>query len=184
MNTRTLLDTDFQKINTTTLQKEVEKMSARSWTTKQVGMIVVIVAFTLAGRISYAQFPGLGGNKQSGAGGGDVNAYGKSVTDAATKGLTARICYLDAQAKLAEALQNKTEAYVKLSESLRAVEGATASKKVEAMKNTTVTPDAKKEMEDALAESKELLLNQRRNFRKAAANLSSASLRNRNWPSK
>ncbi len=45
---------------------------------------------------------------------------------------------------------------MKLLEALRAIEGATASKKVEAMKNTAVTPDAKKEMEDALAESKEL----------------------------
>ena len=165
MNTRTLLDTGSQKINAVKIQKEVEKMSARSWNTKQVAMIVVIAALTLAGTLSYAQFPGLGGNKQSGTGsGGDVNAYGKSVADAATKGLTARICYLDAQAKLAEALGIKTEAYVKASESARAAEGASASKQVEAIKSSTVTPEAKKEMEDALAESKELSAESKKKF--------------------
>ena len=124
----------------------------------------MLTAITLTGSVCHAQLPGLGKQKAGAEGVGDINAYSKSVSEAVTSGLHSRLLYLEAQAKLAEALGIKTDAYVKASESARAGEGATSDKQIEALKNSTVSPDAKKEMDDALAASKELSAESKKKF--------------------
>ena len=122
-----------------------------------IGMILVITALTLAGSVSHAQWPRLNqlpGIGKAQPGGGDVNAFNISVDVAVHRAFKARLSLLEAQVKLAEALGIKTDAYVKASESARAGEGATSDKQISAMKDSVVSPDAKKEMEAALAESK------------------------------
>ena len=140
-------------------------MNERIGKIKHVGTILVITALALAASVSDAQFPGMGGKKKAGAEGGmDINAYSKSVSDAVTSGLHSRLLYLDAQAKLAESLGLKTDAYVKASEAARAGEGATSDKQIEAIKSSTVSPDAKKATDDALAESKEMSAESKKKF--------------------
>jgi len=160
-----LLDTYVQKNEQTKMQEEIGMMNDRSWKTKHAGMILVIAAITLAGSIGHAQFPGMGGKKKAGAeGGGDVNAYSKSVSDAVGNGLKSRLLYLDSQANLAESLGLKTDAYVKASEAARAGEGATSDKQINAIKNSVVSPDALKERDAALAESKEFSAEAKKKF--------------------
>jgi hypothetical protein len=89
----------------------------------------------------------------------DKDAFTKSTADVTVKVLAARIKFLDAQAKLMEALGLKNDSVVKASEALRAKEGATSSTgdQVSALKDSTkVTADADKQVDASLAESNQL----------------------------
>jgi ABC-type transporter Mla subunit MlaD len=109
---------------------------------------------------AYAQFGGLlGGSKKSADAGGatiDKDTFAKSADQAAGNLLAARIAFLDAKAKMMEALGVKADSVAKASEALRAQEGST-SDKVKALDTASkTTADADKEFEAKMAESKEL----------------------------
>ena len=108
---------------------------------------------------AYAQFGGLLGNKKSADAGGatiDKDTFAKSADQAAGNLLAARIAFLDAKAKMMEALGVKADSVAKASEALRAQEGST-SDKVKALDTASkTTADADKEFETKMAESAEL----------------------------
>lgn len=105
-----------------------------------------------------AQLGGLAKKKSANSGGAAIgkDAFGKSADQAVENWLAARIAFLDAKAKMMDALGVKSESVVKASEALRAKEGST-SDKVEKLKTTSqTTAEADKEFEAKMAESKEL----------------------------
>lgn len=111
---------------------------------------------------AHAQFGGLF-NKQTSdataAAGVTMDTFGKSTADATGQVLAARITFLDAQAKLMEALGLKTDSVVKASEALRAKEGAATSTgdKVKALKDSSkTTAAADKEIDESMAKSQTL----------------------------
>jgi len=137
-------------------------MQAIKWTVLGATIALSCVLATQ----SNAQLGGFGKKKgdSGGGGGGDVSGYSKSVDEAVQKGLTARVLYFSAQAKLAEALGIKSDSYVKAAEATEAVKGASSSKAMAEMKKTQVSDEAKKEMAAALAESKELSAESKKKF--------------------
>lgn len=108
---------------------------------------------------AHAQLGGLLGKKKSGDGGGatiDKDAFGKSADQAVENVLAARIAFLDAKAKMMDALGVKSESVAKASEALRAKEGSTSDKVKKLDTTSKTTADADKEFEAKMAESKEL----------------------------
>jgi len=123
-------------------------------------MAVSIIGMMIASQSpAHAQLGGLLGNKTSGDSAGatiDKDAFGKSADDVAGKVLAARITFLASKAKLMEALGLKSDAVAKASEALRAAEGSTSDKIKEADKQSAVSKDASKQIEESMAASKEL----------------------------
>jgi hypothetical protein len=106
-----------------------------------------------------AQFGGFGLGQSSGSSGADRDALAKATADVTAKVLAARIKFLDAQAKLMEALGLKNDSVIKASEALRAKEGATSSTddQVSALKDSTkVSADADKQVDASIAQSNQL----------------------------
>ena len=122
--------------------------------------LVTAIAFFSSPRV-HAQWGGLKlpGSGSTNSAGISVDAFGKSTEDAAGKVLAARIAFLDAQAKLMEALGLKTDSVIKASEGLRAKEGAASKpgEKVAALKDSSkATEGANREFDEALAKSDRL----------------------------
>ena len=131
----------------------------------KVSKTTLLVSCTLAALLAcstaQAQFGGIPGLGKKDTGGPviDKDAFGLSVDNATNQVLAARITFLEAKTKLAEALGLKTDSLVKASEALRAKEGpATKSgDKVAAMKDSSkATADVDKQFNEALGKSDEL----------------------------
>ncbi len=107
---------------------------------------------------AYAQLGGLLKKKSADSGGAaiDKDAFGKSADQAVENLLAARIAFLDAKAKMMDALGVKSESVTKASEALRAKEGSTSDKVKKLETTSKTTADADKEFEAKMAESKEL----------------------------
>jgi hypothetical protein len=109
--------------------------------------------------IAHAQFGGFGLGKSNDSSSVDKDAFAKATADVAAKVIGARIEFLDAQAKLMEALGLKNDAVIKASEALRAKEGASSSTgdQVAALKDSTkVSADADKQVDASIAQSNQL----------------------------
>ena len=126
-------------------------------------MVLALGGMMVVGQTSaFAGFGDLvGGGKKSADSGGatiDKDAFGKSANELAGNVLAARISFLDAKAKMMEALGLKTDSVTKASEALQATKGASdAGKQVDAINNSKkTTEEADKQYEAALADSKEL----------------------------
>jgi hypothetical protein len=107
---------------------------------------------------AYAQLGGLLKKKSADSGGAtiDKDTFGKSADQAVENLLAARIAFLDAKAKMMDALGVKSESVAKASEALRAKEGSTSDKVKKLETTSKTTADADKEFEAKMAESKEL----------------------------
>jgi ABC-type transporter Mla subunit MlaD len=107
---------------------------------------------------AYAQLGGLLKKKSADSGGAtiDKDTFGKSAHQAVENLLAARIAFLDAKAKMMDALGVKSESVAKASEALRAKEGSTSDKVKKLETTSKTTADADKEFEAKMAESKEL----------------------------
>ena len=126
-----------------------------------VAAVSVVAILAVGETAAQAQFGGVFGSKPADSGGGvviDKDAFRKSTDEVIGKVLTARIAFLDAKAKLMEALGLKTDSVIKASEALRATEGSTSSKDkmkgIEESKKTSAEAD--QQLADSLAQSKEL----------------------------
>ena len=122
---------------------------------------------------AYAQLGGLGiGKKKSADSGGaiiDKDAFGKSADQAAGNLLAARITFLDAKAKMMDALGIKSESVAKASEALRAKEGSTSDKVKKLEATSKSTAEADKQFEASMAESKELSAESKAKFAEGGA---------------
>jgi hypothetical protein len=124
---------------------------------------------------AHAQLGGLGKKKtasntadNSGAA-VDKDAFGKSADQVANDLLAARITFLEAKAKMMQALEIKTDSVIKASEALRAKEGSTSEKVKKIQDSSKATADADKEFEKKMAESKELSAESKDTFAQGAA---------------
>ena len=115
-----------------------------------LGQTSVQAGFGVPGLPGKPSIPGNGGSALT------KDSFAKSADQAAGNLLVARIAFLDAKAKMMEALGVKSDSVAKASEALRAKEGST-SDKVKALETASqTTADADKEFEAKMAESKEL----------------------------
>lgn len=132
------------------------------------------------GNFNVPKVPGLNtstqenSSTQKGGSGETMSAsdFGHAVTQATHNSIAARLTFLDAQAKLMQALGLKTDAVVKASEALRATEGASsdAGEQVNALKDSiNVSSDADKQVARAMNESQNLSEDSRRLFSQGAA---------------
>lgn len=120
--------------------------------------LTCIAVFAISPTV-FAQFGGLNLNKSSDSAPVDKDSFLKTRDDVTGKVFAARITFLDAKAKLMDALNLKNDSVVKASEALRSKEGATSStdEKLAALKDsTTTTADADKQFDVALGGSTEL----------------------------
>ena len=127
---------------------------------KQKMMVLALGGMIIIGQDSVQAGFGLdiGGSKKNADGGVviDKDAFSKSADQAAGNLLAARIAFLDAKAKMMEALGVKSESVAKASEALRSKEGST-SEKVKSLESTAkITAEADKVFESAMATSGEL----------------------------
>ena len=120
---------------------------------------------------AYAQLGGLLKKKNADSGGAtiDKDAFGKSADQAAENLLAARIAFLDAKAKMMDALGVKSDSVAKASEALRAKEGSTSDKVKKLETTSKTTADADKEFEAKMAESKELSAESKAKFAEGGA---------------
>lgn len=121
-------------------------------------MIVAIVAWQTD---TQAQFDSLFEKKEGAAkntAASDKNVFDKSSEQVAENVLAARIAFLDAKAKMMEALGLKSEAVAKASEALQAKKGVSnAGEIVDAIKDSNeVSEEAAKQLADSMAHSEEL----------------------------
>ena len=139
------------------------------YSTIKVTISAVILAALIALDQTTAQggFGGLGGlggiipgNKKADSSSAtvDMGSFGQSADDVIGKVLAARITFMDAKAKIMEAMGLKNDAAIKASEALRAVEGSTSSADKVAALNTSVetTKEADQQMKDSLSQSTEI----------------------------
>jgi len=126
-----------------------------------VSALSLVAILAVCESAAQAQPAWLGGNNQADSSGGvvvDKDAFRKSSDEVVGKVLAARIKFLDAKAKLMEALGLKTDSVTKASEALRAKEGSTSSKDIlkgiDESKKTTAEAD--QQFTDSLAQSQEL----------------------------
>lgn len=120
---------------------------------------------------AYAQLGGLLKKKSADSGGAsaDKDSFAKSADQAVENLLAARIAFLDAKARMMDAIGVKSESVTKASEALRAKEGAISDKvkKLEKTAKTTVAAD--KEFEAKMAESKDLSAESKAKFAEGTA---------------
>lgn len=109
----------------------------------------------------HSQLDNLFGKKKATGDGGttiDKSAFGESAEQAAESVLAARIAFLDAKAKMMEALGLKNEAVTKASEALQAKKGASdAGETVDAIKDSSeISEEANRQLAASMAQSAEL----------------------------
>ena len=125
---------------------------------KTIPILLIAAILTLSGTAAQAQLGGVFGSKPANGVVVDKDSFRKSSDEVIGKVLMARIAFLDAKAKLMEALGLKTDSVIKASEALRATEGSTSSKDkmkgIEESKKTSAEAD--QQLADSLAQSKEL----------------------------
>ena len=125
---------------------------------KTIPILLIAAILTLSGTAAQAQLGGVFGSKPANGVVVDKDAFRKSSDEVVGKVLAARIKFLDAKAKLMEALGLKTDSVTKASEALRAKEGSTSSKDIlkgiDESKKTTAEAD--QQFTDSLAQSQEL----------------------------
>jgi hypothetical protein len=123
-----------------------------------IAAISIVAILAVGATVAQAQLGGVFGSKPADGVVVDKDAYRKSTDDVIGKVLTARIAFLNAKAKLMEALGLKTYSVMKASEALCATEGSTSSKdKMKGIEESKkITAEADQQLADSLAQSKEL----------------------------
>jgi hypothetical protein len=146
----------------------------KNTTLKQMAVLLVAGVTILATQnTAHAQLGGLlkkkGADNTSGGGGIDKNTFGKSAEKAVDDLLAARIAFLEAKAKMMDAIGVKTDSVAKASEALRIKEGSTSDKVKRLETASKQTEGTDKEFAAKLAESKDLSAESKQKFAEGAA---------------
>jgi len=139
---------------------------------KAVTLIAMGVTIITIQTPAQAQLGGLlkkKGADNSGGGGIDKNTFGKSAEKAVDDLLAARIAFLEAKAKMMDAIGIKADSVTKASEGLRAKEGSTSDKVKRLETVSKQTEGSDKEFVAKMAESKDLSADSKLKFAEGAA---------------
>lgn len=131
-------------------------ISIKSMTVLALGGMMILGLTSVQAGFGLGDITGKKKTVDSGGSALTKESFAQSADQAAGNLMVARIAFLDAKAKMMDALGVKSDSVAKASEALRAKEGST-SDKVKALETASkTTADADKEFEAKMAESKEL----------------------------